>query len=173
MLSRSRYLLEHNSDEQLLDLIEANEMAFASLPSNQQAVGLHGSLTSHKGQLLCRLGKPEEGVKWLRKSYDIRSLDVPFNPRESAWAADNAASGFATLNDFEEAMVWYDRARDHFREWTVDQGTLDAKQSPTLLRSRAEGLIWSGHSEEARHHVTQSLEQIESTKPYNWAAAAK
>ncbi|KAL2165951.1 hypothetical protein VTG60DRAFT_3571 [Thermothelomyces hinnuleus] len=52
----------------------------------------------------CR--RPEEGIVWLKKSYEIQSRDIPFNPRESAFAADNAASGFATLNNFKEADAW-------------------------------------------------------------------
>lgn len=167
-----RYLLEINAYDELQDLIEVNTIVLESLPEDQRSVGLQGSLTSHKGQVLCRLGKPEQGVKWLTKSYEIRSRDVPFNPRESSFAADNAASGFATLNDFEEALLWYNRARDHYQEWLDQQQVVNAQLLPSLLRSRAEGVLFMGRSEEARELVTQSLAQIEATKPYPWAAAA-
>jgi len=110
---------------------------------------------------------------WLTKSHNLRIGDVPFNPLESAWAADNLASGFATDNDLVEAMVWYDRAKSHYQQWAAKQGVPNAKQPQTLLRSRAEGLVWSGYPEEARRHVTEALEQINSTVPHNWAAAAR
>lgn len=172
ILTRDRYLLEINSYEELQDLIEVNTMALDSLPEEQRLVGLQGSLTSHRGQVLCQLGKPEEGVEWLRKSYEIRSRDVPFNPRESAFAADNAASGFATINNLKEAHVWYDRARDHYQEWLDQQGADNGQLPPSILRGRAEGMLLSGRAKEARELVTQALAQIEATKPYGWAAAA-
>lgn len=61
--------------------MDVNTMALESLPESQRLAGLQGSLTSHKGQVLCRLGSPEKGVVWLKKSYEIRSHDVPFSPR--------------------------------------------------------------------------------------------
>jgi hypothetical protein len=110
-LINDRYLLEINTYTELEDLIQVNTMALGTLPQEEQIIGLQGSLTSHTGQLLIRLGKPFEGVEWLKKSYEIRTHDVPFNPRESAWAAENAANGIATLNDFAEAIRWYELAR--------------------------------------------------------------
>jgi predicted Zn-dependent protease len=150
--------------------MEVNTIALESLPQDQRLVGLQASLTSHKGQVLCRLGNPEEGVVWLKKSYKIRSRDVPFNPRESAFAADNTASGFATLNDFKEADVWYSRAQYHYQEWLEQQPASNGQLAPSLLRSRAEGMIFSGRPKEARELVMQALAQIELAKPFNWAA---
>lgn len=99
---RHRYLLEINAYAELEDLIKVNNMAINTLPQGVSNIGLQGSLTSHTGQLQIRLGRPFEGVEWLRRSYEIRSHDVPFNPRESAWAAENAANGVSTLNNFQE-----------------------------------------------------------------------
>lgn len=90
LLTYYRYLLEINSLDDLADLIEVNTMALNALPLKYQAIR-QSSITSHRGQLLLRLGKPEEGVQCLEKLYEIRSHDVPFNARESAWAANNVA----------------------------------------------------------------------------------
>ncbi|KUJ22180.1 uncharacterized protein LY89DRAFT_778484 [Mollisia scopiformis] len=124
--SCQRYLLEINSLDDLADLIEVNTMALNTLPPEDQAISLQGSLSSHRGQLLLRLGKPEEGVQWLKKSYEIRSHDVPFSPRESAWAANNAATGMATLNNFTEALECA-----HFGLGLVDRHNIDFESAGT------------------------------------------
>ncbi|OTA87935.1 hypothetical protein M434DRAFT_130703 [Hypoxylon sp. CO27-5] len=167
-----RYLLELNSYDELADLIDVNTMALNTLPKEKRSVSLQGSLTSHKGQLLVRLGNAEEGVKWLKKSYEIRSHDVPFNPRESSWAADNAAAGLATLNDFTEAMKWHELARDHFQEWSNQQTERKGEWPAEIMNSMGLSLIWSGQSKQARDLMNQALAQVESTEPYNWAVAA-
>ncbi|KAF2259245.1 NB-ARC and TPR domain protein [Lojkania enalia] len=167
-----RYLLEMNSYEELEDLIEVNTLALDTLPQEQQTVGLQGSLTSHRGQLLIRLGKAEEGVKWLKKSYEIRSHDKPFNPRESSWAADNVAVGIATLNNFTEATKWHERARDHFLEWSNKQPKNKGEWPAEIMNSMGLGLVWSGQSQRARDLMMGALEQVESTEPYNWAVAS-
>lgn len=135
-------------------------------------MGVQGSLTSHKGQVLVRLGRAE-GVEWLKKSYEIRSQDVPFSPRESAWAADNVATGIATLNRFDEAITWYETARDHFLEWSNQQQENKGALSPTLMLSMGRGVFWAGQTDRARDLLQGALEQIEGAEPYNWAMAAK
>ena len=171
-LTYIRYLLEINAYEDLEDLIEVNRMALEALPPEEQIIGLQGSLTSHTGQMLVRLGKPEEGVQWLRKSYEIRSHDKPFNPRESAWAAENAGNGIATLNEFAEAIEWLERARDHWLEWSNTQTTEKGEWPACIKKSLGMTLVWAGYSARARHITTLAMQQIESTKPYNWAMAA-
>ncbi|KAI1408047.1 hypothetical protein F5Y13DRAFT_205132 [Hypoxylon sp. FL1857] len=167
-----RYLLELNSYDELADLIEVNTIALNTLPEEERSISLQGSLTSHKGQLLVRLGNAEEGVTWLKKSYEIRNRDVPFNPRESSWAADNAAAGFATLNDFAEAMKWHELARDHFKEWSDRQAENTGEWPAEIMNSMGLSLVWSGQSKRARDLMNEALAQVESTEPYNWAVAA-
>lgn len=147
-------------------------MAMSTLPQEDHTIGLQGSLTSHTGQLLIRLGRPTEGVDWLRKSYEIRSHDMPFDPRESAWAAENVANGIATLNCYTEAIQWYNNARDHWLEWSNEQTSDRGAWPACIKKSMAMTLIWAGQSLQARDMLGQAMLQIEFTKPYNWAMAA-
>ncbi|KAM0335642.1 hypothetical protein ACHAQA_000691 [Verticillium albo-atrum] len=167
-----RYLLEINSYTDLEALIEVNFAALATLPVEDQTIGLQGSLTSHRGQLLVRLGNSSEGVQWLRKSYEIRSHAVPFNSRESAWAAENAANGIASVNDFATAIVWHEKARDHWMQWSKDNGPDPTGWPAVLKKSMGTTMIWAGKRDQARDIMTEALRQIESTEPYNWAMAA-
>ncbi|KAI1352908.1 Tetratricopeptide-like helical [Xylaria sp. FL0043] len=167
-----RYLLELNSYDELADLLEVNRSAINTLPKMEQTVGLQGSLMSHQGQLLVRLGKAEEGVKWLKESYNIRRGDVPFNPRESSWAADNTATGLATLNRFAEAAQWHERARDHFQEWSNRQTDRKGEWPAEIMNSMGLGLVWSGKAKPARELMDGALLQVKSIEPYNWAVAA-
>lgn len=169
---RSRYLLEINSLEDLEDLIEVNFLALNTMPPEEQAVGLRSSLASHRGQLLQRLGRHEEGLMWLKKSYTIRSHDKPFNPRESAFAADNAATGIATTNDFPEALKWYERARDHYLEWSNKQDSRRGELTPTVMINLGACLLYCGQIKQGRELLDKALAQVESTQPYNWARAA-
>ena len=171
-LKDNRYLLEINAYSELDDLIQVNRIALSSLPKEEQTIGLQGSLTSHTGQLLVRIGKPVEGVEWLKKSYEIRSHDDPFNPRESAWAAENASNGIASLNKFNEAIRWQELARDHWLSWS-DQQTVSRGEYPACLKkSIAMILAWAGQLGRARAICDQAIQQIDSTEPYNWAMAA-
>ncbi|KAI1418796.1 NB-ARC and TPR domain protein [Xylaria sp. FL1777] len=167
-----RYLLELNSYDELADLLEVNRLAMNTLPKLEQTVGLQGSLTSHQGQLLVHLGKAEEGVKWLKESYNVRRGDVPFNPRESSWAADNIATGLATLNRFAEAMQWQELARNHFQEWSNLQTDRKGEWPAEIMNSMGLGLVWSGKAKQARELMDGALLQVESVEPYNWAVAA-
>ena len=110
-LTGNRYLLEINAYPELQDLIEVNTLAFSTLAQGDQTIGIRESLTSYRGQLLVRLGRVSEGVEWLKKSYNVRARDIPFNPRELAWAAENAGNGIATINSFSEAIEWHELAR--------------------------------------------------------------
>ncbi len=164
--------MELYSHEELADLIEVNTLALNSLPQEEQAVGLWGSLTSHKGQLLVFLGNPEEGVTWLRKSYEIRSRDVPFNPRESAWAAINAAMGIATLNNFDEAIQWHEKGHAHFMGWASEQTNRSWELPADSTCSYGAILFWAGHKKRAREIITKALKLAEAEEPFNWAVTA-
>lgn len=132
-----RYLLEINALTELNNLIQINTLVFNSLPKAEQTIGLQGSLTSHRGQLLVRLGKSVEGVEWLRKSYAIRFHDEPFNPRESAWAAENAGNGIASLNNLPDAIQWQEKAQNHWAEWSNQQETGKGSYPACLKKSMA------------------------------------
>ncbi|KAK0110116.1 hypothetical protein ONS95_002771 [Cadophora gregata] len=58
-----RYLLEINAYGELEDLIQVNNTTISILPRGESTIGLRGSLISHTGQLMIRLGRPSEGVE--------------------------------------------------------------------------------------------------------------
>ncbi|KAH6626633.1 Tetratricopeptide-like helical [Chaetomium sp. MPI-SDFR-AT-0129] len=171
--SCQRYLLELSSYEELESLVDANTIALSTLPEEQQTTGLQGSLTSHKGQLLVRIGKAEEGVVWLKKSYDIRGRAIPFNHGESTWAACNAATGIATLNQFEEAIEWYERCSAHFKTWSYQQqAERKGEGSADIKTNLAQCLVWFGQPGRARELLDEALAEYNVTEPFNWAMAA-
>lgn len=161
-----RYLLEISDYEELQDLIEVNTIALKTLPEEEQAVGLWGSLTSHKGQLLAIIGKPEECLRELEDSYNRRSGDVPFKPLESTWAATNVGRGFATLNKFDKALEWYEIAREHFVSWAKDQPDHELKLPADTMVQIGTVLLWAGRRVEA-HKIT--TEALGSNEPENWS----
>ena len=166
LLTNGSYLLEINAYTELQGVIEVNTIALSTLPREDQSIALQGSLNSHPGQLLVIIDKPAEGVKWLKQSYEISSHDVPFNLRESAWAAGNAANGIASLNDFAEAIKWQELARDHWLEWSNKQDTGRGAWTADLQRGMGMTLIWSGQLQPVREVSTLPIQQIESTEPY-------
>ncbi|KAK4141224.1 Tetratricopeptide-like helical [Dichotomopilus funicola] len=170
--SCQRYLLELSSYEKLESLVDANTIALNTLPEEQQTIGLQGSLTSHKGQLLVRIGKAKEGVVLLKKSYDIRGRAIPFNHGESTWAACNAATGIATLNQFEEAIEWYERCSAHFTTWSEQQSERKGEGSADIKTNLAHCLVWFGQPERARELLAEALAECNRSEPFNWAMAA-
>lgn len=153
-------------------MIEVNKLAVGTIPASKVSNTFLGALYSHHGQLLTRIGKGKEGVLWLRKSYETFALDLPESLLDVAWAADNAATGIASINEFEEAMRWYDSARDQWIEWHNKQPGSVGSWTPILKTSIARGWFWGGRILEARQLATDSLQQIEATKPYSWNLAA-
>ncbi len=153
-------------------MIEVNKLAVSTIPAAEVSNTFLGALYSHHGQLLTRIGKGKEGVVWLRKSYETFVLDLPESRLDVAWAADNAATGIASINEFEEAMPWYDLARDQWIEWHSKQPGSVGSWTPVLKTSIARGWFWGGRILEARQLATDSLQQIEATKPYSWHLAA-
>lgn len=168
----TRYLLELSSYEELESLADANTIALSTLQEEQQTIGLQGSLTSHKGQLLIRIGKAEKGVVWLKKSYEIRGRAIPFNPCESTWAACNAATGIATLNQFGEAIEWYERCADHFKAWSNQRTERKEEGSADIKTNLAQCLVWFGQSGRARGLLDDALAEYNRVEPFNWAMAA-
>ncbi|KAI1131412.1 hypothetical protein F5Y10DRAFT_286779 [Nemania abortiva] len=166
-----RYLLELHSYSELEDLIEVNMMAMETLPK-EEADGLRASLTSHKGQSLVFIGKPEEGTKWLEESYEIRRCADPFNPRESAWAASNVAMGYATLNRFEEAIKWHEETRIHFMSWAKKQTDRKWKLPADTTCYRGLAYFWAGQTETARETICEAQKLAEEEEPFSWAVSA-
>lgn len=135
-------------------------------------INLEGTLASHKGQLLARIGKPEEAVKYLKLSYDMFATDKPYNPRELAWCAGNLANAVATTNDWTSAVMWQEKARDHWLYHSI-QNNMNPTEWPAILKKgMGTTLLWAGQPSRAREVLTEAFEQVESQQPYNWAVAA-
>lgn len=149
-------------------------MAIPTIPSQPHTIqiDLEGSLASHMGQALARVGRTEEGVKQLKLSYDLFCTDEPRNLREEAWCAENLADGIASTNNFPEAVNFQEKARDHWLDWAEDNSE-DKTEWPAILKwGMGTNLIWAGQNQRSRDILTQGLRQLEAVKPYNWAMVA-
>ncbi|KAI0100214.1 NB-ARC and TPR domain protein [Nemania sp. FL0031] len=169
-----RYLIETNGYNDLLDLVEVNAMAILTIPTQPQSIqiDLEGSLASHRGQALARVGRAEEGVKYLRSAYEIFANDQPRNLREEAWCAENLADGMASMNNFHEAMIFQEKARNHWLDWAKDNSD-DKTEWPAILKwGMGTNMIWAGMNSQSKEVLTQGLAQLEAASPYNWAMVA-
>ncbi|KAI1313744.1 NB-ARC and TPR domain protein [Xylaria venustula] len=169
-----RYLIETNGYNDLLELSEVNSIALPTIPPQQWSVqtDLEGSLASHRGQVLARVSRTEEGIKQLKLAYDLYCKDQPRNLREEAWCAENLADGIASINDFPQAVDYQEKARDHWLDWAKDNSE-DKTEWPAILKwGMGTNLIWAGHPRRSKDVLTQGLTQLEAARPYNWAMAA-
>lgn len=168
------YLIETNGYNDLLDLLEVNAMAIPTIspqPRNVQ-IEVEGEIASHRGQALARVGRAEEGVRYLRASYEIFATDQPRNLREEAWCAENLADGIASTNNFPEALGFQEKARDHWLDWAKDNSEDKTKWPAILKWGMGTNLIWAERNHQSRDVLTQGLDQLEAAKPYNWAMVA-
>ncbi|KAI9668929.1 MAG: hypothetical protein M1829_005241 [Trizodia sp. TS-e1964] len=169
-----RYLIETNGYNDLLDLLEVNAMAISTIPPQPRSIqiDLEGGLASHTGQALARIGRAEEGVKHLRRAYELFATDQPRNLQEEAWCTENLADGIASTNNFQEAVALQEKARDHWLEWARDNSE-DQKEWPAILKwGMGNNMIWAGQNQRSRDILTQGLAQLKAAKPYNWAMVA-
>lgn len=169
-----RYLIETNGYNDLLDLSEVTAMALATIPpqSRDTQIELEGDLASHRGQALERVGGTEEGVQQLKMAYELFATAQPRNLREEAWCAENLADGIASTNNFEEAVRWQERAREHWLDWAKDNSD-DKTEWPAILKwGMGTNLIWARQNQDSRDILTHGLNQLEAAKPYNWAMIA-
>lgn len=168
------FLIETNNYNDLLDLLEVNTMAMATIPPQPLStqVDLEGELASHRGQALGRVGRADEGIPYLQRSYETFAKDEPRNLREEAWCAENLADGFASTNNFTEAVRFQETARDLWLDW-AKENSADQTEWPAILKwGMGTNLIWAGQVEQSRAVLVQGLSQLEAAKPYNWAMAA-
>ncbi|AEO61223.1 hypothetical protein MYCTH_90614 [Thermothelomyces thermophilus ATCC 42464] len=103
------YLPEINLYEELQDLMGINTMNGLGFVARGPAAGRtlgFSDVPQGPSTMPSRQTRGKHCVAEVLQSYEKRSCDIPFNLPESAFTADNAASGFATLNDFKEANVW-------------------------------------------------------------------
>ncbi|EEP78975.1 predicted protein [Uncinocarpus reesii 1704] len=169
-----KYLIETNGYNDLLDLLEVNAMAIPTIPPQPKSIqaDIEGDLASHRGQALARVGRAEEGVKELKLSYEIFASSQPRNLREEAWCAESLADGIASMNNYPEAVIFQEKAREHWLEWAKDNSA-DTTEWPAILKwGMGNNLIWAGENQRSRDILTQGLEQLEGAKPYNWAMVA-
>ncbi|KAI1114464.1 P-loop containing nucleoside triphosphate hydrolase protein [Nemania sp. NC0429] len=169
-----RYLIETNGYNDLLELVEVNALAMPTIPEQPRniQVDLEGSLASHTGQALGRVGRLHEGVVKLRLAYDLYCTDEPRNLREEAWCAENLADGLASLNKFSEAVAFQEKARDCWLEWARGNSE-DKTEWPAILKwGMGNNLVWAGPVSRAQDVLLEGLDQLESAKPYNWAMVA-
>ncbi|KAJ8067172.1 hypothetical protein OCU04_004539 [Sclerotinia nivalis] len=157
---------------ELNNLCERYLLETNSLPSSDKTNDMLSSVTSYKGQLLVRIGKASEGVDIQKRSYEIRTEGVPENPREVAWASENAGNAIATTNQFSESIIWLERAIDIWLRWAKTQSQEKDVYPAVLKKSYGTVLLWMGCGEKARTILEEGLRQIESTEPYSWAMAA-
>jgi hypothetical protein len=146
-------------------------MAMKTIPKQAHSVQveLEQELPSHRGQLLARIGRPEEGIKDLEVSYEVIKTDDPAHPRfwiEMAWGAENLANGVATVNDWPRAVKLQEEARDNWLKGDP------SSWAAILKKSMGTTLLWAGQLDRARVVLTEGIKQVESTEPYNWATAA-
>jgi hypothetical protein len=167
-----RYLLEINGYNDLLDLCEISAAAMKTIKPPSDTIDLEHHRASHLGQLLARIGRPEEGVTWLQVSYDLFEDECEYDPRESAWCAENLANAVATVNDWPKAIKWQERAREHWLEYSRAHCADKTEWSAILKKSMGQTLVWAGELKRAREVLEEGIKQIEAEKPYNWAMAA-
>jgi uncharacterized protein HemY len=165
-------LLEVNLYKELEDLLEVDQIALDTVPIEEQTNDMPSSITSYKGQLYVRTGKAIEGMEILKKSYGIRARAVPEDVRETAWALENAGNGIATTNALEESLQWQERAIATWLRWAETQSSEKDVYPAVLKKSYGMVLVWAKRYEKARKILEEGIQQIESTKPYNWAMAA-
>lgn len=149
-------------------------MAIRAIPPQPHNIqtDLEGDFASHMGQALARVGRCEEAVQQLKLSYKIFSTAQPRNLREEAWCAENLADGLASTNNFEEAVSFQEKARDHWLDWAKDNSE-DKMEWPAILKwGMGTNLIWAAQNHRARDVLTKGLGQLEAAKPYNWVMLA-
>ncbi|KAF2228145.1 hypothetical protein BDZ85DRAFT_12299 [Elsinoe ampelina] len=170
-----RYLIETNRYSELELLIETNFKAIGTLPKTEQSIALRANLASHKGQLRCRQGNYDDGLQWLKNSYEIRNESTHGRrPENFAWSASNVAEACASMSRDKEALEWIERCRNHWKEWTSVNDLGSSLWPPNAKSSLAVILSWVDSSDTAREMLLESAEQFKAVpmEEFNWAASA-
>ena len=132
---------------------------------------MRGSITSYKGQLYFHTGRIVEGVAIQKESYQIHTMAIPQDLRETAYGVLNAANVIASTNNYPEAEIWYERARDLWLEFNRTSANKNV-YPPSFKRSFAMSLMWSGERHKSREPLKQALRQVKSSEPFDWTLKA-
>lgn len=158
----------------MLEVTSGNLVALNTKPSmsHHQWVIAEGSLASYRGQIFSLIGKSAEGCELLKKCYDVNCSDDPRNPQAECYAASNYAHGLGSMNRFDEAVKWSERAIEHWFEWQPELRSSAVYNAPLKLRLGLP-LLFKGKLREAREILTAGRDQLESSRPYQWQVAAR
>lgn len=170
---KPRYLLEIDAHETLEELVQSSFLAMDCIPSDEKTIVMQGEIASHYGQMYCRTGKVDDGIKWLQDSYRTFSSEIPFNATESGWAANNLATGYATAGKWSEALEWYERARDHWLEYSNRSSATQGHWPATIKTSTGRAHFWAGNIDRGIQLLQQAVQQLKSMEGYQWAGFAE
>lgn len=158
----------------MLEVTSVNLIALNTKPSmsHHQRIFAEGGLASYRGQLFSIICKVAEGCEFLKKSYDLMCIDDPYNPQEECLAASNYSHGLGSMNRFDEAADWSEKAIEHWYEYRPEDRE-SGEYVPAVKLTLGLPCLFNGKLSRAREVLTAGRDQIESSRPYLWQMAAR
>ncbi|KAL9104085.1 MAG: hypothetical protein Q9163_000937 [Psora crenata] len=170
----ARYLFETNALHDMMEVTSVNLVALSTKPSMSHHEGIfaEGGLASYRGQLFATIGRYAEACEYLKKSYDFMANDDPYNPQEECLAASNYAHALGSMNNYDAAVAWSEKAIEHWFEHRPDDRQ-SGEYVPAVKLTLGLPLLFKGDMERAREVLTAGRDQIETSRPYLWQMAAR
>ena len=158
----------------MTEVTSVNQVALSTEPSMSHHDGIFakGGLASYRGQLFATIGRYGEACELLKESYDLMCNDDPYNPQEECFAAGNYANALGSMNRFEEAINWSEKAVEHWYEYRPEDRNTQ-QYVPGVKIDVGLILLFNGNLNRARDILTAGRDEIEVSRPYLWQMAAR
>lgn len=117
------------------------------------------------------IGKVDEAIQLNIEGRNMRLEETQFKGGLIGGFEQNLGYNYNTANQHDTALEWFNRSRDTWIAWNVQEGR-DADWPTVTKKNTARGLMYLGRYDEAQTLLDTAIKEMRQEKPLNWAMMA-
>ena len=152
-------------------MCEVNLLAVETLDNKEQATDIAASTLSHQASMYESTGKVQKAIELNIKGYEMRLGEKPLKGGLLGGFEQNLAYNYNTANDHKMALTWFEKSRDTWIAWNVEEGR-EADWPTVTKKNMARCLVYLGQYDKAQELLDISITEYKEEKALNWAMLA-
>ncbi|KAJ8131316.1 hypothetical protein O1611_g2307 [Lasiodiplodia mahajangana] len=166
-----RYLYESNAFDELDDMCDVNLVAVETLDDKGKINALLPHIYSQQANMHEGLGNAEKSIELNKKGYQIRLNENPINQVLCYGFESNIGYTYNTANKHQDAMEWFEKARNRWIEFVDENGNQDSYPA-ILKKNMARCFFYMDDLPKARSLLDTAIAEFQAEKPFNWGMMA-
>lgn len=164
-------MYEINALEELGDVCATNLQAVETLDDPEQAIDIKASTLSHLASMYESIGKVDQAIQLNIEGRKMRLNEKKFKGGLIGGFEQNLAYNYNTANQHDTALQWFERSRDTWIAWNVQEGR-EADWPTNTKKNTARCLMYLGRYDDAQALLDIAVKEMRQEKPPNWAMLA-